>query len=217
MGSVLSPSYYFPARDVLGYSDAYLAHALSFHLALGEDPFTCPVFQCTKLYFRLSDAPPGDFRFSQLFFRLGRLLFAFNAPKFNQWSHTQLQFFMRIAPDPLDPGLDLEGNGKPFQSTVFSAVPQQGGSFLFSCSARLSGVVIPFLVHPPLPGVKPVFFKHPHLYLWSVESKAWSSSLGDGMTGIDPLWGHLWSGLFNGRGKTLYRSSMMTPNLWTYI
>ena len=98
MGSVLSPAYYFPARDVLGYSDAYLAHALGYHLlrALGEDPFTA--FQWWVLFFNALNYIFAylmlrlGFRFSRFSSALGAFVFAFNAPKFNQWSHTQLQF-----------------------------------------------------------------------------------------------------------------------------
>lgn len=98
VGDFLSPAFYYPAQRTRGYSEAFMAHGFlylwlrSLHL----DIFTC--FQICVLVFNLLNY--------LLFFgmlrrglglgttasSLGAFLAAFNAPKFNQISESQMQF-----------------------------------------------------------------------------------------------------------------------------
>jgi hypothetical protein len=97
-GILVSPAFYYPAQGTLGYSDAYLAHAIPYNWLRdwGWDIFSC--YQAVVLFFNLL-----NYVFCFLMIRygfgwgvpvssFGAFVFAFNAPKFNQMGHTQLQF-----------------------------------------------------------------------------------------------------------------------------
>ena len=97
-GSFLSPAFYFPAPGVRGYADAFFGQAMVYHLfrTWFFDPFSA--FQSAVLFFNVLNYL---FAFWMLRAGLGRsipaaalgaFLFAFSAPKFNQWSHPQMQF-----------------------------------------------------------------------------------------------------------------------------
>jgi hypothetical protein len=105
VGQYFSPYFYFPARDTLGYSDAYLTHAFLYGWLrnLGWDIFSsyqfCVfVFNLLNYLFCLLMLRSG-FKFGTVPSALGAFLFAFNAPKFNQVAHTQLQclFWLPLA------------------------------------------------------------------------------------------------------------------------
>jgi len=97
-GSLLSPAFYFPAQGVRGYADAFFSQALVYHLfrAWSFDPFSS--FQSAVLFFNVLNYLMAFWMLRIGFGRsipassLGAFLFAFSAPKFNQWSHPQLQF-----------------------------------------------------------------------------------------------------------------------------
>jgi hypothetical protein len=104
-GQYLSPFFYFPAQRTLGYSDAYLTHAFFYGWLrnLGFDLFSC--YQICVLAFNLLNYVScflmlrKGFGFGIAASSIGAFLFAFNAPKFNQISHTQLQclFWLPLA------------------------------------------------------------------------------------------------------------------------
>lgn len=105
LGSFTSPAFYYPSEGTLGYSDAYLTHALFYGWLrnLGLDIFSC--FQICVLAFNLLNYVCCFLLLNRgLSLRvapsaLGAFFFAFNAPKFNQISHTQLQclFWLPLA------------------------------------------------------------------------------------------------------------------------
>ncbi len=122
-GSILSPAFYYPAPGVRGYADAFFGQAIVYHLfrTWFFDPFSA--FQSAILFFNVLNYLLA---FWMLRIGLGRsvpaaalgaFLFSFSAPKFNQWSHPQMQFLCGL---PLVVGilaiLAREGKGlSPFR------------------------------------------------------------------------------------------------------
>lgn len=105
LGQYFSPFFYFPAKDTLGYSDAFLTHAFLYGWLrnLGWDIFSSYQF-CVFAFDLLNYLfcflmLRSGFKFGTVPSALGAFLFAFNAPKFNQIAHAQLQclFWMPLA------------------------------------------------------------------------------------------------------------------------
>lgn len=96
-GHFLSPAFYYPAQGTLGYADVFLSYAVpySFLRDIGLDIFTS--YQVCGLLFTVLNYACAflllykGLELSVAASSLGAFLFAFNAPKFNQISHPQLQ------------------------------------------------------------------------------------------------------------------------------
>ncbi len=97
VGQLVSPAFYYPTRGTLGYADMFLTYAVLYDWLRvgGWDIFTslqiCLLttnllnFACCFLFLR------KGLGFGILAAGLGAFFFAFNAPKFNQIGHVQLQ------------------------------------------------------------------------------------------------------------------------------
>jgi hypothetical protein len=105
IGSFTSPFFYYPAQGTLGYTDAFFTHALlySWLRAAGLDLFSS--YQVCLLFFNVLNFVccflllRKGFGFGTVVSAFGAFIFAFNAPKFNQIGHTQLQclFWLPLA------------------------------------------------------------------------------------------------------------------------
>ncbi len=96
-GSLRSPAFYYPAQGTLGYADIFLSYLIPYGVlrSIGLDIFSC--YQVCGVLFSLLNYICGFLLLNRGLGRsvaassLGAFLFAFNAPKFNQISHPQLQ------------------------------------------------------------------------------------------------------------------------------
>ncbi|HJT25654.1 MAG TPA: hypothetical protein VJ873_13850, partial [bacterium] len=96
-GPFRSPAFYYPAQGTLGYADVFLNYAIPYGVlrSAGWDVFSC--YQACGLLFSVLNyacaflLPYRGLRQGVVASALGAFLFAFNAPKFNQMSHPQLQ------------------------------------------------------------------------------------------------------------------------------
>ena len=96
-GQFKSPAFYYPAQGALGYADVFLSYAIPYGVlrSLGVDVFSC--YQACGFLFNVLNYVCAFLLLRRGFGRgvaassIGAFLFAFNAPKFNQISHPQLQ------------------------------------------------------------------------------------------------------------------------------
>ncbi len=224
-GSFLSPGYFYPAKGVLGYSDAYLSLAFPYHLLrlIPLDLFTA--FQICVLLANLLDYLLAflmlrrSLGFSLASSSLGAFVFAFSAPKFNQWSHTQMQCLFGL---PLVlwiwAWMARELGHQSSQRFLFwGAVAgwvlslqlltafYPGWFFLFWAGLSLA---ISFCL-PPCRS----FWKK----LWYLRKKALLASIAVTLLGFIPLAVIYFPVLWEIGGKPFSEVRMMIPNLWTYL
>lgn len=96
-GRFQSPAFYYPAQGTLGYTDIYLSTIIPYGVlrSFGLGLFSC--FQACGLLFSFLNYACGflllyrGLRQGIVASSIGAFLFAFNAPKFNQISHFQMQ------------------------------------------------------------------------------------------------------------------------------
>ncbi|HUO58815.1 MAG TPA: hypothetical protein VMV05_11625 [bacterium] len=96
-GSLVSPAFYYPAKGCMGYADVFLSYALFYDWLRngGWDVFTslqiCVFVTDILNYLCCFLFLWRGLRQGVLASALGSFFFAYNAPKFNQISHVQLQ------------------------------------------------------------------------------------------------------------------------------
>ncbi|SRR5579871_477375 len=224
-GSFSSPAFYYPAQGTLGYADVFLSYSIPYGIlrSFGMDVFSC--YQVCGILFSLLNYLCG---FLLLYRGLGRgvtasalgaFLFAFNAPKFNQISHPQLQCLFLL---PLVVWLAVEWVKRGSKIS-----PRE--SFTFLCAAVLvadfqlySGFYMGwfFFFWVLLFFILSLSFKATRGYLWEIWQHHQLPLLGAGVVFVLGLVPFLWIYLPVIRelgGKSYSEIQMMTPDAWSFL
>lgn len=224
-GSFRSPAFYYPAPGTRGYADVFLSYAIPYGIlrSFGLDLFSC--YQVCGLLFSLLNYLCG---FLLLYRGLGRgvaaaslggFLFAFNAPKFNQISHPQLQCLFIL---PLTVWLVVEWvkqNGKITGRESFAFL---GLAALLADFQLYSGFYVGwfFFFWVLLFLGLSLCFKTTRDYLFELSKKNHFSFLGAGALlalGLMPfLWIYL-PVIHELGGKSYSEVQMMTPDFWSFL
>lgn len=224
-GSFRSPGFYFPHEGTRGYADVFLSYAIPYGIlrSFGLDIFSC--YQACGFLFSLLNYICGFLLLYKGFHRgiaassLGAFLFAFNAPKFNQISHPQLQCLFLL---PLVVWLVAEWMKKG------GKIPARE-SFAFLCAAVLlvdfqlysgfyMGWFFFFWIFLFL-GLS-FCFKATRDYLWAVWIRNRLPLLGAGIVLVLGLIPFLWIYLPVIRevgGRSYSEVRMMTPDIWSFV
>jgi hypothetical protein len=102
VGQMISPAFYYPTPRTLGYADVFLTHALFYSWLRGAGMDLFSSYQVCVLAFDILNYVfcfcliHCGFRMGVTASAIGSFFFAFNAPKFNQLSHPQLQLLFYL-------------------------------------------------------------------------------------------------------------------------
>ena len=224
-GSMLSPAFYFPAAGVRGYADAFLGQALVYHLLRSFSLDIFSSYQGAVLFFNALNYVLAFFMlrrgmgFSLSASALGAFVFDFNAPKFNQWSHPQMQFLCGL---PLVVWLlaYLARNLESLSDRKFIFLGTLAGCAL---SFQLLSGFYPgalFLFWTAICLMVSLFFPGPRAFYakaWQIKRIPLLGVIGASLIALSPL-GVLYGSVYlSVGGKPYSEVQMMTPNLWTYL
>jgi len=224
-GHYFSPAFYFPSDRTLGYSDAYLAHAVLFHFlrAMKLDLFTS--YQICVLVFNILNylfcflMLRKGFNFGWAASSVGAFLFAFNAPKFNQISHTQLQFLCCLPLAVWALAEWVKGAGKMGQVKAFWLLSAAG----LCLNLQLMTAFYPawfFLFWMSLFFLLSLCLKSTRQYLAGLLKSYWQALTGAAIVFLAGLIPFLWLYLPVARdlgGKDYSEVKMMIPTLGSFL
>jgi hypothetical protein len=224
-GSILSPAFYFPAQGVRGYADAFLGQALVYHLLRSFSLDLLTAFQGCVLFFNALNYVLAYFMLrrgmncSPIASALGAFVFAFSAPKYNQWGHPQMQFLCGLPLvlwilSALARDLETLSARRVFfwaSAAGWGLAFQLLSGFYAGCLFLFWGTLV-LAVSLGFPSVRTFYLK-----AWRLRRFPLWGAVGMTVLALAPL-GILYGPVFlSVGGKPYSEVEMMIPNLWTYF
>ncbi len=225
IGKLDSPAFYFPAQGTLGYADVFLTYAVLFDAlrTMGWD-----LFSSLQACLFITDAL--NYLCCFLFFRkglglgvsasgFGAFFFAFNAPKFNQMGHVQLQclFWIPLVLWCLAVWVKKEKSLKPWAAFSLLAL---GAVFLNLQLLSSFYDAWFFIFWMSLFLILSLCFRATRLFLAALVSRQWIPLAGAGAVFLAALIPFLMIYLPVVRelgGKSYDEVKMMIPSFWSYL